>query len=96
MTFSLTASKFFKEQILLLDEKSKRIISEKLQLIKENPYHFKRIHSNRFNKVFRVRLNIMGKESRLVYVVVEQNIIIACLLERKNNYNDLEKYLSLL
>ncbi len=94
MTFKVIALEFFVEQAEKLDSKGKRIVREKIELIKQNPYRFKRIHSKKFSKVFRVRLNLRGKESRLVYVVLEPNIILVCLLERKKNYRDLEKYLS--
>ncbi len=94
MSFKIKALDFFLRQIEKLDEKSKRIIKQKIQIIKENPFKFKRIHSKRFNRVFRVRLNLKGKETRLIYVVLEPNIVIVCLLERKNDYRDLEKYLS--
>lgn len=94
MSFTVKATDIFVKQTSGLDEQSKRLIQSKISLIKENPYRFKRIHSKKFNKAFRVRLNIQNRETRLVYVVIEPNIIIVCLLERKNDYKDLEKYLS--
>ncbi len=93
MTFAVKLSPVMVEQLDRLDEKSKRLIWEKIKLIEENPFHFKRIHSQSFRKVFRARLSIQGKETRLIYVVLEPNIIIACLLERKRDYRDLEGYL---
>jgi mRNA-degrading endonuclease RelE of RelBE toxin-antitoxin system len=81
------------DQIKSLDEKSKRIIEEKLALIQENPFHFKAIHSKQYKKVFRVRLTIQNAEKRLIYVVLEPNVVIVCLLERKHDYTDLEKCL---
>jgi len=93
MIFEVKASEEFAKQIEKLDGHSKQLIREKIVLIKENPFHFKSIHSARFKKVFRVRLNLQGKEMRLIYIVVEPNIIIVCLLERKHDYKDLEKYL---
>ena len=93
MTYTVKPAEFFLEQLARFDEKSKQLIKNKIELIKENPFHFKRIHSKKFNKVFRVRLNLQGKETRLIYVVLEPNIILACLLERNKNYTDLEKYL---
>ncbi|MBI4044926.1 MAG: type II toxin-antitoxin system RelE/ParE family toxin [Candidatus Diapherotrites archaeon] len=93
MTFSVKLSPVIVEQLNNLDEKSKKNIWEKIKLIEENPFHFKKIHSKLFRKVFRVRLNLQGKEMRLIYVVIEPNIIVACLLERSKNYRDLEKYL---
>jgi len=29
----------------------------------------------------------------MIYVIVKQNIILACLIDRQKNYKDLEKYL---
>ena len=94
MTFTVKLSPVMIEQLNKLDEKSKKIISEKIKLIEENPFHFKKIHSQRFRKVFRIRLNLQGKEMRLIYVAFEPNIILACLLDRNKNYTDLEKYLN--
>jgi len=94
MTFAIKLSPIIVEQLNAMDEKSKNTVREKIKLVEENPFRFKRLHSKRFRKVFRIRLNIQGKETRLVYVIVEPNIIIVCLLERKKNYRDLEKYLS--
>ena len=94
MSFLVKLSPIIIKQLDSLNQKSKKIIWEKIKLVEENPFHFKRIHSNTFNKVFRVRLNLEGKETRLIYVLIEPNILIACLLERKKNYRDLEKYLS--
>jgi len=66
---------------------------DKLDLIRENPYRYKKLHSTRLSKVFRVRLSIESKEMRLIYAVIEPNIILVCLLERKKDYKDLEKHL---
>ena len=93
MNFIIKALEIFEDQIKDLDDKSKRIINDKINLIKENPYRYKRIHSKLFSKVFRVRLNIKSEETRLIYVVIEPNIILVCLLERRKDYKDLEKYL---
>ncbi|MBI4360736.1 hypothetical protein HY572_03105 [Candidatus Micrarchaeota archaeon] len=94
MTFVLQATPYFAEQIKDLTHKEKRIIQSKLDLIQENPYRFKRLHSNRFSKVFRVALNVQQRDSRLVYVVLEPNVIVVCILERKDQYRDLEKRLA--
>ena len=83
----------FNKQISKLDSKSKKIIYDKIQLIKQNPYRFKRIHSKKYSRIFRVRFNINKKETRLIYVVINPNIILVCLLDRKKDYNDLEKSL---
>ena len=94
MSFKIEASEYLLKQLENLDEKSKKLIAGKIELIKENPFRFKRVHSKKFSKVFRVRLNLSGRETRLIYVVLGPNIILVCLLERKKNYRDLENYLS--
>ena len=93
MSYNIKALDFFKNQVEKLNEQSRKIIYDKIQLIKENPYRYKRIRSKKFSKVFRVRFSIEKKESRLIYVVIEPNIILVCLLDRKKDYKDLAKYL---
>jgi len=96
MNHQIKTLKIFAEQISKLDKKSKQIIYDKIQLIKQNPYRFKRIHSKKLSKVFRVRLNLNNKETRLIYTIIEPSIILVCLLDRKKDYKDLEKYLNLI
>lgn len=93
MRYSIISSKDFKKQFDKLNDKSKRIIYDKIQLIKKNPFKYKKIHSRLYSKVFRVRLKIQSKEIRLIYVIINPNIILVCLLDRKKDYKDLEKYL---
>ncbi len=93
MKFELVATEFFIEQIEDLDKKSKDQIKEKIDLISSNPFRFKRIHAKTVNNVFRVRLNLQNNEIRLIYAVLSPNIVLVCLLDRKNNYTYLEKYL---
>ncbi len=80
-------------QVNFLDAKSKELIKSKIELIKQNPFRFKRINSERFNRVFWVRVNLNGVETRLIYVVFGQKIILVCLLDRNKGYADLEKML---
>ena len=93
MSFTIKTLGIFLDQVKKFDRKSRRIIYSKIQLIKENPFRFKKIHSKQYSRVFRVRVNLNSKEMRIIYVVIEPNILLVCLLERKKNYQDLEKYL---
>lgn len=92
MEFKLISTKSFQEQSKYLDIKTKRILDNKLDLILENPYRFKAL-KHKDHKLFRVPININSKETRLIYKIIEPNIILICLLERKHNYKDLKKYL---
>ena len=94
MKHKIIPSANFIKQIKKLDINSKKIIHEKIQLIKENPYRYKKIHSKKFSRVFRVRFSINKQETRLIYVIIEPNIILVCLLDRGKDYKDLEKYLN--
>jgi mRNA-degrading endonuclease RelE of RelBE toxin-antitoxin system len=94
MNFLIKALEIFKTQVEGLDKKSRQIIYDKVQLIKENPYRYKKIHSKHYSKVFRIRINIKSKETRLIYAIIEPNVILVCLLDRKKDYKDLEKYLA--
>lgn len=94
MNFNVIPTDFFLEQVSKLSEQEKRIVKEKIELIKLNPYRFKRIHSKRFKRVFRVWVNAFRQTSRMIYVVLEPKIIIACIIPRDKDYKDLEKYLA--
>lgn len=94
MTYELIASKTILDQVEKLPQKYKKHIDKKLNLIKQNPFRFKAIHSKLYSKVFRVRLSIEGKETRLIYVVLGSKIILVCLLDRNKEYKDLENYLA--
>lgn len=94
MKFEVVATESFQEQFNKLPEKYRNLIKNKVELIEQNPFRFKAIHAKLYSRVFRVRLNIEGKETRLIYVVLGSKIIIACLLDRSGEYKDVESYLA--
>ena len=94
MSYKIKSLLFFKSQVEQLDKQARKIIYDKINLIKQNPYRYKRIHSRKYSRVFRVRFNINRKETRLIYVIIDPDIILVCLLDRKKDYKDLEKYLN--
>lgn len=94
MTFEIVASGTFIKQLENLEPKFKKHIGKKIDLIKQNPFRFKAVHSELYSRVFRVRLSIKGNETRLIYVVLGSKVVLACLLDRNNEYKDLEHYLS--
>jgi len=93
MIYQVKSLEAFDKKASKLDSKSRKTIYDKIQLIKQNPYRFKRIHSKNYSKIFRVRLNLQQKETRMIYAIIKPNIILVCLLDRKKDYKDLEKYL---
>ncbi|MFH1257636.1 MAG: hypothetical protein ABIG96_01060 [Candidatus Micrarchaeota archaeon] len=90
MSYELKSSSLFLEQLKTISPHGKMLIESKLDLIKQNPFRFKRIHSRKFSQVFRIRLNLDGKDCRLIFVILNGAVILVCILERKNDYRELE------
>jgi mRNA-degrading endonuclease RelE of RelBE toxin-antitoxin system len=94
MNFEIIPSEIFLEQVKKLNDQNKKQIKNKIELIKLNPFRFKSINSKKFSRVFRIRLNVEGRDVRLVYTIIGSKIILACLLDRGKDYKDLEDYLA--
>jgi len=89
--FTIKPTNFFLKQIDDFDDKTKRILLQKLDLIKYNPFRYKAIHTS-FGRVFSVRFDSGGKAERLVYLVKGNLVIICFVLDRDKDYNDLDSY----
>lgn len=94
MKFEAKLGNFLLRQMAELPEKERNQIFKKIDLLERNPYKYKSVYSEQFSKVFRIRLNLQGKEMRLIYALLEPNILIACLIDRNKGYADLEKILA--
>lgn len=92
--FKVLPFRIFLEQIRPFSSKSKRIIEQKIELMRLNPYRFKRVHSKNFSMVFRVRMTLDGKERRLIYVIIKDIVFLVCIFDRDKGYRDLEKFLA--
>ncbi|MBR9683428.1 hypothetical protein GOV03_02715 [Candidatus Woesearchaeota archaeon] len=92
MEFILRPTKFFLEQLDELGVKAARILKDKLRLLKENPFRYKRIQGyNLF--LFRIRFADNRKEKRVIYLVDKPTVKILCILDRDKEYKDLKNYL---
>jgi len=92
MIYTIIPTKFLLEQIKELDDKTKGIISNKKELIKINPFRYKKIHSKSYRHVFSVKLTPERKAKRLIYIVLKEVIFLCFILDRDKEYKDLEKY----
>jgi len=94
-SFELYYTRFFEEQWLGFDEEAKRIVEDKLRLIKQNPFRYDTLEG--YRRVRRVKLSIGGKYQRLLYALhmPESNqILILGIFERKKDYKDFERKFS--
>lgn len=94
MNFEICSTELFLEQLKEFDSSAKELIKSKIDLIKQNPFRFKRINSKKFSRVFRVRLSINSIDTRLIYVIIKSKIILVCLFDRSKGYFKMEKMLA--
>ncbi len=92
MSFTLKPSQLLLEQIEELSAETARTLESKLQLLKLNPYHYKRIHGHNLS-LFRILFSDNQKEKRVIYLVDKPYVKILFILDRDNDYKDLKKYL---
>jgi mRNA-degrading endonuclease RelE of RelBE toxin-antitoxin system len=92
LNFSLLFTKYFQKQWNNYDNKTCKLIKNKLILIKQNPFRFPKHESYKF--MFKVKLSVEGKYSRLMYAAFmpdSEHITILGVFDRKANYKDFEK-----
>jgi|TARA_B100001971_G_C18261910_1_gene587751 mRNA-degrading endonuclease RelE of RelBE toxin-antitoxin system len=90
--YEIIPSTFFLEQINDLSDDAKKLIGEKLELAKINPYRFKRIEGYKLF-LFRIRFEDERKEKRVVYLVDKPRVKVLCILDRSGEYKQLRKFL---
>ena len=92
MEYELKPSHFFLQQIDELSDETKRVVENRLKLVKANPFRNKRIHGyNLF--LFRIRFEEQHREKRVIYLVDKPYVKLICILDRDKEYKDLKKYL---
>jgi mRNA-degrading endonuclease RelE of RelBE toxin-antitoxin system len=90
--FELRYTRFFENQWLNYNEKTKRLIEDKLRLIKQNPFRYDTLDG--YKRVRKIKLSIEGRYQRLLYAlhIPENNqIFILGIFEREKDYKDLER-----
>jgi len=92
MDYTLKPSKFFLEQLDDISGEAKKLIDKKLQLIKVNPFRYKRIKGYPLF-LFRIRFEDERKEKRVIYLVDKPDVKILCIIDRDSDYKKLRKFL---
>ena len=92
LKFSLKFTQYFLKQWEEFNQKEKNFVQSKLELIKKNPFRYPKHEGYTF--VFKVKLSIDNKFSRLMYAVFmpdSEHITILGLFDRSANYKDFER-----
>ena len=92
MKYELKPTKFFLEQLDSLNKNSLKLIENKLLLVKQNPFRYKRIKGYKLF-LFRIRFKDSRKEKRIIYLIDKLTVILLCILDRDKNYKDLKKHI---
>lgn len=92
MKFQIKPTKLYLKQLKSLSQDAAITIKQKILLIKQNPFRYKKIQGHNLF-IFRIRFKDNNKEKRLIYLVEKNKIKILFILDRNKNYKDLNKYL---
>ena len=90
--FELRYSDYFLEQWGGYEERTRRLILDKFKLIKLNPFRYE-AHKG-YKRVFKVKITIENKYSRLMYSVFDpdsNHIRILGIFDRNLSYKDFER-----
>lgn len=90
--YELKTTNFFLKQIKELSPEAARIIQLRMELARANPFRNKRVKGYSLF-LFRIRFEDMHKEKRVVYLVDGSEVWALFIIDRDNDYKDVEKYL---
>ncbi len=92
LEFNFKFTQYFLNQWEAYDGRTRKLIEDKLALIKQNPFRFPKHEGYRF--VFKVKLSVEGIYSRLMYAVFlpdAKHITILGIFDRGAGYKDFER-----
>ncbi len=91
--YVLNFSKLLLKQVQKFSADERRLVLEKLELAKFNPFRYKSLNVPGFTKVFEIKITLAGLYRRVVYTVRGNEIRAECIIDRNNNFRDLLKLL---
>lgn len=77
------------KQIEALNDKDFYLIESKLNILKTNPYRFKRLKTK--IPLWSLRIGLSGVSSRLIYTIDGQKVIALFIMRRKEGYKQIEE-----
>lgn len=90
MNFIIIPSDNFYEQAEKLSSKASKILNNKIELLRINPFRNKNLKG--YKRLFRIRFKDLNKEKRAIYFVDKNYVKMVCILDRDKDYRDLEKF----
>ncbi len=93
-SYVLNFSKLLLSQVRTFSADEQRLVLQKLELAKLNPFRYKTLTVPGLTKVFEIKVTLGGSYSRLVYTVHGNEIRAECIIARKNDFKDLLKSLN--
>jgi len=90
---NLIPSRFFLSQIKEFNAEEKKLIGQKLELAKINPFRYKSINVPGMTKVFEIKITLNGLYRRIIYSISGEDIRIECIINRKDDFKDLVKFI---
>ena len=95
MTYDLFTSDLILEQVyeLRLSQTEKELVQQKLNLALENPFRNKAITAPGLTKIFEIKITLKGIYKRIIYSIDNNTLRAECIIDRKNDFNDLLKLL---
>lgn len=86
--WDLRSTREFRRQAKELGPEARHIIVSKFDIIKENPYRYKRLTLAR--PLYRIRFSDRKKEKCLIYLVEKGIVTLLCILDRNKEYKNLD------
>ncbi len=92
-SYILNFSKLLLEQVSVFSTDEQRLVLQKLELAKLNPFRYKTLTVPGLTKVFEIKITLGGIYRRVVYTVQGNEIRVECIIDRNNDFRDLVKLL---
>jgi len=94
MKFTIVGTLLVEKQLDELSEKTQHILDEKIEFVENNPFHFDTLVHDTL-RLHKIRFSDRRKEKRLVYQIKGNTVRLLFILDRKNDYKDLNHYLKI-
>ena len=85
-SYVLNFSKLLLTQVRELSIDEQRLVLQKLELAKLNPFRYKPLVVPGLTKVFEIKITLGGAYSRIIYTVQGNEIRAECIIRRKNDF----------